>query len=179
MQVPQSGLAVVPPRTGRMLPQPAQRARRFWQAVHHGSPVISEISAGARRAQIEQVIVFAGRQAGHSGPPGVRTLTAAPGAADTRFQVGGVGDQAVGTQRPSVLIAGGRLPDDPAARACDGAGLGHAVAAEPHPVARFDQGDDTPAVRAGGADDPLRPGVGELRRSAAGPRGPALARRLR
>jgi hypothetical protein len=75
MQVPQSGLAVVPPRTGRTLPQPAQRARRFWQALHHGSPVILEISAGARRAQIEQIIVLAGRQAGHSGPPGVRTLT--------------------------------------------------------------------------------------------------------
>ena len=75
MQVPQSGLAVVPPRTGRMLPQPAQRARRFWQAWHHGSPVISEISAGASRAQIEQVIIFTGRQAGHSGPPGARTLT--------------------------------------------------------------------------------------------------------
>ena len=86
---------------------------------------------------------------------------AAPGAADTRFQVGGVGDQAVGTQRPSVLIAGSRLPDDPAARACYGAGPGHAVAAEPHPVAGLDQGNDPPAVRAGGADDPLRPGVGQ------------------
>jgi len=76
MQVPQSGLAVVPPRTGRMVPQPAQRARRFLrQALHRGSPVISEISAGASRAQIEQIIIFTGRQAGHSGPRGVRTLT--------------------------------------------------------------------------------------------------------
>ena len=86
---------------------------------------------------------------------------APPGAAGTRFQVGGVGDQAVGTQRPSVLVAGSRLPDDPAARACYGAGPGHAVAAEPHPVARPGQGNDPPAVRAGGADDPLRPGVGQ------------------
>ena len=86
---------------------------------------------------------------------------APPGAADTRFQVGGVGGQAVGTQRPPVPVAGGRLADDAAARACLGAGPGHAVTAEPHPVAWLDQGDDPPAVRAGGADDPLRPGVGE------------------
>lgn len=74
-QAAQNGLAVVPARTGRTLPQPAQRARRFWQAWHHGSPVILEISAGAERAHIEQTIVLAGRQAGHSGPPDVRTLT--------------------------------------------------------------------------------------------------------
>ncbi len=38
-------------------------------------------------------------------------------------------------QRPAVLVTAGRLPDDPAARALLGAGSGHAVAAEPHPVA--------------------------------------------
>ena len=75
MQFPQSGLAVVPPRTGRTLPQSAQRARRFWQALHHGSRVILVISPGASRAQIDQIIVLAGRQAGQSGPPAVRTLT--------------------------------------------------------------------------------------------------------
>ena len=74
-QAAQSGLAGVPPRISRMLPQPAQHARRFWQARHHGSPVILEISAGASLAQIEQIIVFAGLQAGHSGPSGVRVLT--------------------------------------------------------------------------------------------------------
>ncbi len=57
-QVAQSGLVSVPPRISRTLPQTAQRARRFWQAWHHGSPVILEISAGAGRAQIEQTIVF-------------------------------------------------------------------------------------------------------------------------
>jgi hypothetical protein len=74
-QVAQSGLMSVPPWIARMLPQTAQHARRFWQARHHGSPVILEISAGASLAQIEQTIVLAGLQPGHNGPPGVRTLT--------------------------------------------------------------------------------------------------------
>jgi hypothetical protein len=74
-QVQQSGLASVPPRISRMLPQTAQHPRRFWQARHHGSPVILEISAGASLAQIEQTIVLAGLQPGHNGPPGVRALT--------------------------------------------------------------------------------------------------------
>ena len=75
MQVAQSGSPVVPPRIGRASPQPAHRAQRCWQAWHHGSPVALEISQGAWRPQIEQVIVLTGRQAGQSGPSGVRTLT--------------------------------------------------------------------------------------------------------
>jgi len=42
-----------------------------------------------------------------------------------------------------------------------GAGLGHAVSAQPHPVARFDQGNHPPATRAGGTHDPIRAGLQE------------------
>ncbi len=69
-QVAQSGLVSVPPRISRMLPQTAQHARRFWQARHHGSPVILEISAGASLAQIEQTIVLAACSPGTTGRRG-------------------------------------------------------------------------------------------------------------
>jgi hypothetical protein len=46
---------MVPPRISSTRPQPAQRARRFWQALHHGRLVAWEISQGALRPQIEQI----------------------------------------------------------------------------------------------------------------------------
>jgi hypothetical protein len=55
VQVAHSGLARVPPRISSTRLQPAQRARRFWQALHHGRLVAREISQDAVRPQIEQV----------------------------------------------------------------------------------------------------------------------------
>ena len=57
VQVAHSGLVRVPPRINSTWPQPAQRARRFWQALHHGRLVAREISQGALRPQIEQIIL--------------------------------------------------------------------------------------------------------------------------
>jgi len=57
-----SGWVRVPPRTGWTWPQPAQQAQRCWQAKHHGAPVVLEIQQGAKRPQIEHVIVGAGWQ---------------------------------------------------------------------------------------------------------------------
>ena len=95
--------AMVPPRIGRTLPQPAQRARRCWQAWHHGLPgELGDLGRAPSVAQIEQVIVLhrpAGRTQRPAGRPDADR--AAPAAADARLLVGGVGDQAVGTQRPS------------------------------------------------------------------------------
>jgi hypothetical protein len=70
-----SGSPAVPPRTGRVCPQPTHRAHRCWQAWHHGWPVTLDTSQGAVRPQIEHVSVLMGRQDGRSGPAGVRTLT--------------------------------------------------------------------------------------------------------
>jgi len=75
VQVAQSGSVRLPPRTGRMFPQPMQRARRCRQARHHGCPVSLETTPGPVRPQIVHVIVVAGVQPGHRGPPGVRVLT--------------------------------------------------------------------------------------------------------
>jgi hypothetical protein len=55
VQAAHSGLVRVPPRISSTRPQPAQRARRFWHALHHGRPVAREISQGALRPQIEQI----------------------------------------------------------------------------------------------------------------------------
>jgi hypothetical protein len=57
VQAAHSGLVRVPPRINSTRPQPAQRARRFWQALHHGRPVARDISQGALRPQIDQVIL--------------------------------------------------------------------------------------------------------------------------
>ena len=51
-----------------LAPQPEQRARRCRQAWQQGFPVSLEITAGAERPQIEQIIVVIGRQDPHSGP---------------------------------------------------------------------------------------------------------------
>src|ERR1019366_5427325 len=82
-------------------------------------------------------------------------------AADSGLLVGGVGDHAVGAQRSSVLVAGGRVAVHAAARAGLCPGLGHTVAAQPDPVAWFDQGQDPSAVRAAWAGDDVCPGPDE------------------
>jgi len=56
VHVAQRGSVRVPPRTGRTLPQLVQRARRCWQAEHHGLPEILEILQEAERPQIEQIV---------------------------------------------------------------------------------------------------------------------------
>ena len=78
------------------------------------------------------------------------------------FLVDRVGYQAVRAQRLPVLVAGGRLPHGPAARAWLSPGPGHAVPAQPHPVTGLDQWDHPAAVRAGRLDDALGPGLNEL-----------------
>ena len=78
---------------------------------------------------------------------------APPPAAKAGLLVGGVSGQTVGTQRFPVFVAGRCLPPGAAPRAGFGAGLGHAVAAQPQPVAWFDQRDHPAAVRAAGAHD--------------------------
>src|SRR5205823_6087782 len=56
---------------------------------------------------------------------------AATPAGDAPFVVRRVGNEAVGTQRPAVLVAAGGFSDDTAPRAGLRAGFGHAVAAVP------------------------------------------------
>ena len=75
VQAAQTGSVRVPARIGLTMPQPEQRARRCRQAWQQGFPVSLEITAGAERPQIEQIIVVIGRQDPHSGPSAVRTLT--------------------------------------------------------------------------------------------------------
>jgi len=55
-QTAHSGAAMVPARISSTRRQPAQRARRFWQALHHGRLVTWEISQAVLRPQIEQII---------------------------------------------------------------------------------------------------------------------------
>jgi hypothetical protein len=55
VQVAHSGFVRAPPRISSARSQPAQRARRFWQALHHGRLVAWEISQDALRPQIEQI----------------------------------------------------------------------------------------------------------------------------
>lgn len=85
----------------------------------------------------------------------------APPAAQAGLLVGGVGDQAVRTQWSALLVAGGGFLHGCAARAGLGAGLGHAVAAQPLPLDSAVQPDDPLTRWAGRADDRLGPGVAE------------------
>ncbi len=80
-------------------------------------------------------------------------------AGDAEFLVGRVGDQAVRTQRLAQLVPGGGLADGAATRARLGPGFGHAVAAEPHSIAGFDQRENASAVRTRGPDDVACPGI--------------------
>ena len=76
-----------------------------------------------------------GGSSAQSGPSGVRTLTGRRRPQSMQvLLVGGVGDQAVGTQRFAVLVAGGGLADRAAAGTRLGSGPGHAVAAKPLPA---------------------------------------------
>src|SRR6266571_851676 len=78
-----SGLVRVPPRISSTRRQPAQRARRFWQALHHGRLVAWEISQYALRPQIAQITwLLAG--AGDAGSLGSQL-------ADSRRAAGGLG----------------------------------------------------------------------------------------
>ena len=78
-------------------------------------------------------------------------------AAGAGLLVGRVDDQAVRTQRPAVLVADRCLADGPAAGARLGPGPGHAVAAEPDPVAGLDEGDTRPQCGQSGRTMPLAP----------------------
>lgn len=162
VQVAQSGSAALPPRTGRACPQPAHVAHRRWQPLHHGWPLAIEISHGADRPQIEHDRVGSGRQFWQSGPSGVRTdrqSTAARGAA---LLVGGVGDQAVGTQRLPALVPGSGLLDGSAARAGLSSGPGEAVAAMPPAAEPSVQTHDSVAAGAGRPRDHLCSGLKQL-----------------
>ena len=83
---------------------------------------------------------------------------ATPAAPHARLLIRGVSDQTVGTQRFPVFVAGSCLPPGAAPRAGFGAGLGHAVAAQPQPVAWFHQRDHPAAVWTGRAHDTARAG---------------------
>lgn len=86
---------------------------------------------------------------------------AAP-AAGAGLLVGRVGDQAMGAQRPAVLVTDSDLLDGSAPRARLETGSGHAVAAAPLPADPPMQMDDPAAPRAWRSDDTPGAGVAQL-----------------
>jgi hypothetical protein len=72
VQVAHEGEASVPLRIRRTCPQPAQRAQRCIQALHHGNPVAVEIAHGTVLEQMLQDRTGRGRQAEQIGPSGGR-----------------------------------------------------------------------------------------------------------
>jgi hypothetical protein len=73
-------------------------------------------------------------------------------AVDAGFEVRGVGDQAVRTERSALVVAGGGFPAGSAARAVKAA-VSDAGAADPLSVEWFVDADDSVAAGAGGWDD--------------------------
>ena len=108
------GAATNRARSGRQL---AHRAQRWWQARHHGLPVAARHGAGAV-ASADRAGHRLHRPADCTERPvvGADADRAAATAVDAGFLVGRIGDQAVGTQRLAVFVAGGGLADGPAPR---------------------------------------------------------------
>lgn len=80
---------------------------------------------------------------------------ASAAAVEADFEIVGVGDQAVRTQRLAALIAGGWFTPGTAAYAFLNAGLRDAGAADPLSVERFVDPDDAMTARTCRADDPV------------------------
>ena len=143
----------MPAAIGARRPQAEQAATRRWQAGHQGRPVAREMPQRVW-PQMEQVSSGSSWQRGARGPSWVRRSTAAAPAADAGLQVGRVGDEAVGAQRPALVIAGAGSRRAPQRGALLDARAGDTGPADPPAIQRLVDAHDPVTAGAGRADDP-------------------------
>ncbi|WP_438494427.1 hypothetical protein [Streptomyces asiaticus] len=100
----------MPDATAATHPQTEHGAERRWQSGHHGRPVVRAVPQGFSSPQMLQVTVGREGQLEQSGPSGVRVFTTLrrPQLMQVSRFAGSL-NQAIGTQRPAMVVAGGRL----------------------------------------------------------------------
>ena len=134
---------------GRAGSRPPLAGRAPGQAGGAGDAARRGLAADRARQQRQRGA--AGAQWPVRGPP--LDPAAAP-AAGAGLQVRRVGDQAVGAQRPALVIAGGGLAAGSAAGALPGARVRDAGPADPHAIQRCVDAHHPVTTRAGRAGDP-------------------------